>query len=188
MKKVLMIGVICCSLFFMGSGCDDLNKPMPESSSGVKKTDARVKVQASGLTVEQENIKKRIELENMPGSIKHLYIMSAYSGQVLIYSTIKGKVTSSGKRLTPYMITNTNPEGIKMAKPFWFSIDGTDYATLEVLQDDGTYGNSIDYLYWFDSNNRYHQHYLSGGQIVHVSDQPLVVKNVILNMEITERN
>lgn len=62
-------------------------------------------------------------------------------------------------------------------------IGNADYWTTEVLGDDGTYGQSGDYLYWWDSKGVYHQHYLSGGQIVHISDQPLAVKSVIINME-----
>jgi hypothetical protein len=54
-----------------------------------------------------------------------------------------------------------------------------------VLQDDGTYGTSVDYLYWFDARGAYHQHYVTGGTIVHVSDQPLNVKSVIINIEQT---
>ena len=56
----------------------------------------------------------------------------------------------------------------------------------ELLGDDGTYGSSAEYIYWWDSKGVYHQHYLSGGQIVHISDQPLAVKSVILNMELSK--
>ena len=52
-----------------------------------------------------------------------------------------------------------------------------------MLGDDGAYGSSGDYIFWFDSKDAYHQHYLSGGQIVHVSDQPLAVSSIIINVE-----
>ncbi|MBI2052272.1 MAG: hypothetical protein HYT38_01160 [Candidatus Sungbacteria bacterium] len=32
-----------------------------------------------------------------------------------------------------------------------------------------------------------HQHYVSGGQIVHISSQPLAVKGIIINMEISQK-
>jgi hypothetical protein len=51
-----------------------------------------------------------------------------------------------------------------------------------VLLDDGTYVSSVEYLYWFDAKGVYHQHYVTGGQIVHVSDQPLAVKSIVLNL------
>ena len=152
----------------------------PAATTGVTKATADVAVQSSGLTVEQENVKRRIELENQPGSIKHLYVISAWSGDVLIYSTVRGKVTSSGKRLTPYTVESAGdaPDG------FPIRVDGRGYHTLEVLQDDGTYGSSIAYLYWWNAAGQYHQHYVSGGQIIHVSDQPLQVGDVRINMEV----
>ncbi len=52
-----------------------------------------------------------------------------------------------------------------------------------MLGDDGAYGSSGDYLYWFDSRGIYHQHFVSGGQIVHVSAEPLSVKSIIINIE-----
>ena len=66
------------------------------------------------------------------------------------------------------------------------SIGGQHFRTSEVLQDDGTYGGSVEYLYWWDSTGRYHQHYVSGGQIIHISNEPLAVKRVILNLELKE--
>lgn len=55
--------------------------------------------------------------------------------------------------------------------------------TNEVLEDDGTYGDSVPYIFWFDAGV-YHQHYVEGGQIIHISDQPLAVKSIVLNMEL----
>ena len=169
-------------LLAMLAGCDSSSRPEPESSTGVKKTDAVVKPQASGLTVEQENIRRRLQMENLPGTLKHLYVISAMSGDVILYSTVKGKVTSSGKRLSPYEI-KTGSSG-REGFPIYFG--DRRYYTTEVLQDDGSYGSSIPYLYWWDTRDVYHQHYVTGGQIVHLSDQPIAVPKVILNLETVE--
>ena len=147
-------------------GCE-MPSRTPESSSGVTKTEAEVAPQASGLTVEQENIRRRLQMENLPGSIKHLYVISAMSGDVILYSTVKGKVTSSGKRLSPYGIKT----GSSGREGFPIEFGERRYYTTEVLQDDGSYGSSIPYLYWWDTRDVYHQHYVTGGQIVHLSDQ-----------------
>lgn len=157
----------------------------PESTGGVQKVIAEVVVQASGMTVEQENINKRIGMENMPGAVKHLYLISAYSGQVILYSTVKGKVTSSGKRLTPYTVAAMDGEFCRdRHEGFAVKFSNTTKNTGEVLQDDGTYGSSIPYLYWWDVQDRYHQHYVSGGQIIHISDKPIPgIKSVIINTE-----
>lgn len=177
--------ILAVTMIMVFVGCIDVpTETAPKSASGVKKADVQVKTQASGLTVEQENIKRRYQLENKPGSIKHLYVISAYSGQVILYSTVKGKITSSGKRLTPYNVACTDGEFVdREFFGFPINIGGRERRTGEVLQDDGTYGHSIPYLFWFDANKgAYHQHYIAGGQIIHISDKPIAVKSVILNL------
>ena len=167
---------------FLFAGCDE---GIPKSASGVSKATVKIHIGADGLTSEQRNIKKRLQNDNKPGSIKHLYVISAYSGQVIIYSTVKGKVTSGGKRLTPTTITDVYTSSTGTGFPI--KIAGKTAWTQEVLQDDGTYGSSMDYLYWTDQNGNYHQHYVTGGQILHVSSAPISVKSIIINMEMTER-
>jgi len=184
--KRLLVWVVVLVIGLCAVGCDLESKSQPESTSGVSKANVQVKTGADGLTVEQRNIKSRYDLENKPGSIKHLYILSAYSGQTIIYSTVKGKVTSSGKRLSPYAVGCTDGQCVDSANTgIPVRIGNKVYRTPEVLQDDGTYGHSIPYLYWHDSKGVYHQHYLSGGQILHISNQPLAVSEVIINMEVS---
>ena len=153
-------------------GCNPTAKSVPVADSGIKKTSVRIKTGADGLSVEQRNVKERIKRDNNIGSFKHLYIISAYSGDVIIYSTVKGKVTSSGKRLT-----NTH----KQYRGYGGGYKKSD--VMPAIQDDGTYGSSVPYIYWFDSKGVYHQHYVSGGQIVHIADAPISVPKVIINME-----
>jgi hypothetical protein len=57
--------------------------------------------------------------------------------------------------------------------------------TTEMMQDDGTFGNSVPYLYWFDTHGRYHQHFFTDGQVIAVLEQPLVGKRVIINADVT---
>jgi len=162
------------------SGCDSpVASPPPPP---VHKVTADVPVNESGHTVEQENIARRLANDNKPGAIKHLYVISPYSGQVIIYSTVKGKVTSGSKRLEPSIQTGATYYGRSYTKVTLSNGEGT-VNTPEIMGDDGTYGSSGDYLYWWDAKGIYHQHYLTGGQIVHISDQPLSVKSVIINME-----
>jgi len=175
MKKIL-IASLALGIF----GCEPKN---PQAASGVEKVTVKVPTNAEGLTIEQQNIRDRLLEDNKPGSIKHLYVISAYSGQVIIYSTVRGKVTSGGKRLTPLTVTGSGEYG---GDYFEVAIGKEKHLTAEVLQDDGSYGQSMDYLYWWDTKGVYHQHYISGGQIVHISSQPLAVKNIIINMELTK--
>lgn len=164
MKKLFIIIIALLCIY----GCNEIAS-VRESNSGVQQSQVTIKTQADGRTIEQQNIANRLLMDNKVGSIKHFYVISAYSGQVLIYSTVNGKVTSSGKRLSP---TEQAKKG-----------DYIETYYPELLQDDGTYGSSVEYLYWWDTKGIYHQHYVSGGQIVHISDQPIAVKNIVINME-----
>lgn len=178
MKNYLFIALI---LFFVTS-CTLTHKE-PTSSSGVTKATVEVQTDENGNTVEQLNVMKRLLVDNAPGSIKHLYVISPYSGQVLIYSTVKGKVTSGNKRLTPTTVEGTSSS---LGYLFTVKIGNDNFYTKEVLGDDGTYGSSGEYLFWFDARGVFHQQYTQGCMI-HVSDQPLVVKNVVINMELTNK-
>ena len=183
-SKFVPILLIPLCLGMMGNdGCDNPSTPA-KSASGVQKTTVQVPTGPDGKTAEQRNIADRLGEDNKPGSIKHLYVISAYSGQVIIYSTVRGKVTSGRKRLTPTSIVVGSSGDWKRPG---FPTNFGDAVTDEVLQDDGTYGHSMNYLYWWDTKDVYHQHYVSGGQILHISNQPLAVKGIIINMELTEK-
>ncbi len=174
--------LILLSLSFLAAvGCGR-GQPEAQSVSGVKMAVVgSVHTDDSGHTVEQKNIIERIKRDNEVGSLKHLYIISPYSGQVILYSPVKGKVTTGGKRLNPRTIEST--VSTAYTKP-QITIGGVAYTTNELTNEDGTYGGGdAPYLFWFDANGKYQQHYLSGGAIVHVSDQPLAVKGVIISTE-----
>jgi hypothetical protein len=189
MKRVmLVIATLALTLLFMATDdCSD-SPAKPQSSSGVSKATVKVPVGADGLTAEQRNVSNRLLEDNKPGAIKHLYVISPYSGQVILYSTVKGKVTSGGKRLTPTSVVAAYNGNGPTWNGFGVDINGQTAVTTEVLQDDGTYGSSGEYLYWWDIRGAYHQHYLTGGQIITISDQPLPVKSVTINIEaVTEK-
>ena len=172
--------VVLCVFMLANGGCDWFATTEPVSRSGVKIANVSVRTDEQGHTSEQGNVIERLNRDNESGSIKHLYVISAYSGQVLIYSTVKGKVTSGGKRLSPTTAGGCSGCAIP------FILNGATYYTTEVAQDDGTYGTSLPYLFWFDTRGVYHQHYVEGGQILHISDQPIAVKSIVINMEISE--
>lgn len=177
-KKMRILMVSLFALTLMSSGCETT---MPKSDSGIGKATAEIEVNSSGLTVEQSNIKRRLETDNEIGAIKHLYIISAMSGQVIMYSTVDGKVTSGGKRLTPKTV-NGSLDGNTSTDGNYIDIGNSTFTTNEVIQDDGTYGNSMNYLYWWDVKGVYHQHYVNGGQIVHISSEAMPVSDITINL------
>ena len=168
MKKLIILVFAIIAL----SGCNEIKKKTPVSASGVKKATVEVETGSNGLTSEQANIKKRYKVDNEIGSIKHLYVISAYSGEVILYSTVDGKVTSGGKRLTSTVQLERGRDGGGGIRDF----------VTPRIQDDGTYGTSMNYLFWFDVKGIYHQHYVGGGQIVHVSTEAMPVKSITINL------
>ncbi|MDX1988359.1 MAG: hypothetical protein SFV17_16860 [Candidatus Obscuribacter sp.] len=168
---LLLVALLSCGISF--------------AALAVSRVSVRVPVDpTTGRTTEQSNIVNRLTEDNRTGQIAHFYVLSPESGQALIYSTVKGKVTSSGKRLTPRTTIEkydcgkdcVHYEGQRVV------IGGAEYITTEILQDDGTYGNSVPYLYWFDAHGRYHQHFFTEGQVIHISAQPMAQTSVVLNL------
>lgn len=173
---VVVLIMVIFVLVVLG-GCQEAT-----TRSGIKMAETAVKLQKSGKTVEQENITKRLELENQPGSIKHLYAISPFSGQCIFYSTVRGKVTSSGKRLSPGTVAHM--DGNSGFKVYF----GSNYGyTQEVMEDDGTYGKSVPYIYWWDVVGNYRQLFPNGLVII-ISDVPIPIKSVTMNLEVTSKS
>lgn len=180
-----MKNVILSCLVILGMTACDQGDINPTATTGVTKATADVQTRPDGMTVEQANVKRRIESDNKPGSVKFVYCISTFSGEVIFQSTAKGKVTSSGKRLSPYSVAST--DGQYVGSEHYgeaVRIGGNTRRTTEVLQDDGTYGSSIPYVFWWDVNDVYHQHYITGGQIFIVRDQPMTVNRVSIDLNI----
>jgi hypothetical protein len=190
-KRLKALGSILPLLIIVAvvlmSGCLEENKVQQTADSGVQKATVKVQTDAQGLTIEQKNIIERYKRDNQPGSFKYLYCVNAYTNDVVYMSTVKGKVTSSGKRLTPRTLSGG------LAGSYWSAmqviINGEKYYTTELIEDDGTYGDSVPYLYWFDANDVYHQQYINGGSIIHVTDQPLVLPKAVMDISVkTQRH
>ncbi len=163
----------------------DVNTVQQKSDSGVEKASVKIKTDVNGQTIEQKNIIERLERDNDLGSLKHLYVISSFSGDVMEYSTVKGKVTSGGKRLSPKTVNGgSNSSGIYRNNVV--NMNGETYSTDEVLDDGGSYGESMNYVYWFDAQDNYHQYFPSGGTYLHISDKPLRIKKSNMTFEIEQ--
>lgn len=185
MKKIFgLLMVMSMFILMSNSGCEPDPARETATNSGVRKATVEVQTNADGHTVEQDKIADRVKNDNKPGAIKYLYCISPYSGQCIIYSTVSGKVTSSGKRLQPKTIYGRGHDATLADYDDNIVIIGNKtFLTNEVIQDDGTFGDSDPYIYWWDVRGVYHQHFMTGGQILHVSDAPLAVKSIVINIE-----
>lgn len=122
-------------------------------------------------SVEQENINSRLQIVNSPTTTMWFYGL-ADTGQVIFKSTVKGKVTSSHKRLEPVQGTDTtNSYGHSQGS-------GGEWSS-EIIQADGTFGQSDEYVFWFDYENNYYQ--WNGKYIL--TTKPLVVPPVMIDFQ-----
>ena len=160
----------------------NLDTTQQKSDSGVEKASVKIKTDANGQTIEQKNIIERLQRDNDLGSLKHLYVISSFTGDVMEYSTVKGKVTSGGKRLSPKTVNGSYSESGRGSANY-VNIGNKTYCTDEVLDDGGSYGESMSYVYWFDATGNYHQYFPSGGTYLHISDKPLRIKKSNMTFE-----
>lgn len=175
MKKVIYSIIAIFVIALTVTSCN-FERSQQQSDSGVSKATVKVETDADGHTVEQKNIMERLKRDNMVGEVKHLYIISSYTGDVMEYSTVKGKVTSGSKRLSPKSVNNSIAMNGSNGNTNTVYIGSIPYYTDEVLDDGGAYGESGNYLFWFDAQGNYHQYYPSGGTYLHISEKPLRVR------------
>ena len=83
-------------------GCDgSMGSVETTSSTGVNRMIASIPKDEHGNTLEQANVATKLTAENRIDGLQYLYLISPFSGEVIYQSVAVGKVTSSGKRLTP---------------------------------------------------------------------------------------
>lgn len=115
---------------------------------------------------EIDNIKARLELTSAPGLLGYIVLLND-AGQPVMYTTVKGKVTSGGKRLTkPYDFVRRDLGG------------SYGDAVVDAPSDEGTYGHSGDYIYFWTENGQYIQWsgtYLYSDKPIRLSVEPLAV-------------
>jgi len=174
MKKKLIAIALLSSFFFASA------------AHAVKPVNVKVPVNAKGMTTEQVNIADKVIRDNKAGALEYIYCISPMTGDVIFFSVAKGKSTSSGKRLQAKTVTSQ--DGKMVSSQFngaKLKHNGKTYRTSELMQDDGTYGSSTPYVYWFDQRGVYHKHYPQAGCILHTSDAPLSINKAILNLDDT---
>ena len=128
------------------------------------------KAPSLSYSIERENIIKRIQMSNDKNVIQWIYGISD-TGSVIFFSPVVGKVTSGNKRLEPQIMDNGQCS-------FADTVNNGRLCTNEIMQNDGTYGSSDSYVFWFDPEGNIYQ--WSGYYIV--STVPLKLKAPVLNI------
>jgi len=134
--KIIVLCIAISSLIIMGCF------PTGTASTGIK----QITPSPLSSSVEQDNINNRLQIMNKASTTLFFYGLSE-TGNIIFRSMVKGKVTSSTKRLEP--ITAESGDCA--------STGNGGFCSNEMLQADGTFGNSDNYVYWFDFEGNYYQ-------------------------------
>lgn len=157
MKKLLMI--LLASTLISGCVRNDPPSKKNEQAKIAERAANNIKFSANA---EIENITKRLQLTSDPGLLGYVVLLNE-SGQPILYTAVKGKITSGSKRLTkPYEYDNSNGA----------------YNQVESPSDEGTYGSSNPYIYFWSESGQYIQwsgHYLYSDKPIRLSVKPLVI-------------
>jgi len=149
--------------------------PPVQSASGTKMAIVNnINLDEQGHTVEQNNIIKKTQVESQIDKKWYIYVISPFDHNVIMQSVVVGKVTSSGKRLTPKTLSSQGMS-IKISNEVMF--------TQEIPSEDGTFGDSTEYIYWIDDKGRNRRHFLLHGQIIHLVDQPMTKSELLGEMQ-----
>lgn len=153
-------------LLLMAPGCD---APPPTTKQQESKKAEQVAASLKFTeNAEIDNIKARLELTSQPGLIGYVVLLNE-AGQPIMYTTVKGKLTSGSKRLTrtqEFTCLESQSSG-GMHCDVWDS-----------ASDEGTYGSSNPYIYFWTQSGQYVQWsgtYLYSDQPIRLSVEPLVI-------------
>lgn len=169
MKRNFMIDVIgIVALIGTLAACQpDTSTAQPVKQSESQKAQATANSIRFTGNAEIENIKKRLELTSDPGLLGYIVLLNQ-AGTPVLYTAVKGKVTSSGKRLTKDW-QFVRGDGGEWTKDF----------IVPAPSDEGTQGSSSPYIYFWTPAGQYIQWsglYLYSDQPFRLDEEAVVVK------------
>lgn len=173
--KVISIALISMVVLSMiaSAGFWNSDPIVTKSQSGLVMQSVSLQPVKSGMSLEQYNIAQRYIHDNKPDALKYVYIIGQ-NGQVCMNFQILGKVTSSGKRLTPRTVAaGPDGAGYGITGGMDITISGKVYQTTEVIEDDGTYGDSMPYYYIWTTAGNYVQVIPTGMFLTVIADKQL---------------
>ncbi len=177
MKNKLTVALLGLSIGLFS--CNELQKQETQqtSSSGAVTVNVskqfHIPVNAEGNTTEQQNIIDKNKVTSDPTKIMWMHLIDL-SGRIYLRTPVRGKITSSSKRLEPASCA-AGLTGGESHRSFGAFTPDHQERTSELIQIDGTYGTSDQYVYWFDPRGYYYQ--FGVGYIL--SDIPINTKDPI---------
>lgn len=166
MKPLHTIGFVSLALPFLvgATDCEGPKAPKNEQAE-------RAKAAAASITftdnAEIDNIKRRLQLTANPG-LQGFIVLLNETGQPVLYEGVHGKITSGTKRLT-------DPSQLKSAGN---GNGGWSIAVAPGPSDEGTFGASDPYIYYWNQQDQYRQwngKYLYSDKPIRLSIEPIVI-------------
>ena len=143
-----------------------VSDPVPPKNAQAQKAAAAANSIQFSENAEIDNIKRRLELTSNPGQIGFVLLLNEM-GKPVMYTSVKGKITSGGKRLTnPQQKVNLNCGQY------------CDEVLAEAPSDEGTYGSSGQYIFFWTVDGQYIQwsgKYLYSDKPFRIDDHTIVV-------------
>ena len=136
------------AMTLMAGSCDVQPSTNAKSSESKKAAAAANSISFAAGNAEIDNIKKRLELTSDPALMGYIVLFNDM-GQPILYTTVKGKVTSGSKRLTaPFQETALGRAGVA-------EVSSSDFT--DAPSDEGTWGSSNPYIYFWTTGGQYIQ-------------------------------
>jgi hypothetical protein len=161
-RTIIAVGAAVLAL----AACD-----VPTQQTPTKTTQAQRAQQAANQVrftenAEIDNIKARLELTANPGLLGYVALINGV-GQVVLYTPVKGKITSGSKRLTKTYASVTCDKG-----------EWNGDCIVDAPSDEGTYGSSNPYVYFWTPGGQYIQtsmEYVYSDKPFRLSEEPIMV-------------
>lgn len=158
MKNVTSI--LLASLVAIGlAGCK--GEPSTKQIQAMKAEEAANSISFTE-NAEIDNIKRRLELTSKVGLVGYVVLFNEM-GQPVMYTTVKGKITSGSKRLT---------------RPDVRDCGGSNCVARQASSDEGTYGSSNPYVFFWTQSDQYVQwsgNYLYSDKPIRLRQEPVVI-------------
>lgn len=164
MNKIIMMAAIASVSIL--AACKPEVAPVTQKQSQAQKAAEAANSVRMVENAEIDNIKARLELTSNPGLMGFILLMNE-AGQPIMYTGVKGKISSSGKRLT------APAQQWKIDRGEW---NGTQLGPAP--SDEGTWGSSDSYIYFWTTSGQYMQwngKYLYSDKPFRTTVEPLVV-------------
>lgn len=166
MRKIF-IAMASASVFILGA-CEPNAPTNPAKTAQAEKAAAAANSIQFSENSEIDNIKRRLELTSNPGQIGFVLLLNEM-GKPVMYTSVKGKITSGAKRLTA-------PQEVKCLEVA--GQVGCSQQMVDSPSDEGTYGSSNPYIFFWTVDGQYIQwsgKYLYSDKPFRIDDPTIVI-------------